>query len=613
MSKIYKMPKCVEPINTILHKMPKDVVPHTKTFWLFFALLFYSILLISLLPASWGSFLGLRVAALFFLHHLGFFAWGIPPFFWIFEKQRQAVPHDEILFLIIGYLLLGMVFFAFFPTLGGATSQAEQQWLSQHFSSGTRIFFLICLMFIGFFLAIPHPNAPHPVTRHLPLLSRTIFPSRYLLPPLSLLTVNDPPKLSLQQLENIRNLLHVFQLPSQGLREEPDTEDWKCFSLIATPEEGQLLLAHTENLSLQAPGIRIFYPLPTQPSRVGIQVPMLTKKILRYSDFVSEKQPLPIPLSVWVLGSSIASGERILLDLNQPILVTGNVKGELSLLLKSFFLSLWVHQNPLQMRVFFCDLSENFEINAQEPHFLAPVLHHPTQIRALFQWLIKKAQAGEPKNDEKWIVIVDGFEMVQDLFPEVMSLLQQPDRKIVPMLWVHHPTPQVITAELKEGYPQRICLKVNSSFDSRMVLERNGAEELKGHGDFYLFRKTSEAILRGQSISVDTSEWNQIQNYWLAQGVAQWHSELTNLQGPEEETSQDPYLEKAVRLVLSTHRISSSFLMNRLQIDINDAEKLLLLMEKEKIIARKGNQFFPLMTLKEWEENPPSALGTRKS
>lgn len=578
----------------------------TKTFFLLSLLIYYLVLLLSFLPETWGSFLGIKTLALYLLQPLGLFTWVLPPFCWLFEKQRRTVPRDEILFLLIGYFLLLLVFFALFPSVGGVLSQIEQQWLQQHFSEHTRLFFLICLTFVGFFLAFPHPNAPHPATRHLPLLSRTIFPTRYLLPPLSLLTVSAIPKSSPQTRDNLQQLLYHLKLPAD-LTEEPEIDEWKCFSIAVTPEEGKLLLAHTENLSVSIPGIRIFYPLPQKNTHAGIQIPVLTKKILRYSDLVSEKQPLPLPSPIWLLGNAMSSGERVLLDLNQPILVTGNAKTELASLLKSFFLSIWMHQNPLQIKILLCDASGNFEINPQEPHFLGPIVRQPAQICSLFQWLITQT----PPNDEKWIVVVNEFDPLPDIFPEIEILLK--NLNILPMLWIHHPTPQVITTELKELYPQRICLQVNSSFDSRMVLERNGAEELKGQGDFYLFRKTHEAILRGQSISVDPQEWNQIQNDWIRQGLAQWHPDLRHFGDFAEDSRSDPYLEKAVRVALSTQRISVALLMNRFQMDASYAEKLISLMEKEKIIERQGDQFFTKITLKEWETHPLFMNETRKS
>ena len=45
------------------------------------------------------------------------------------------------------------------------------------------------------------------------------------------------------------------------------------------------------------------------------------------------------------------------------------------------------------------------------------------------------------------------------------------------------PSANVITGLMKANIPSRIALKVTSALESRIILDRNGAETLVGHGD----------------------------------------------------------------------------------------------------------------------------------
>jgi S-DNA-T family DNA segregation ATPase FtsK/SpoIIIE len=45
------------------------------------------------------------------------------------------------------------------------------------------------------------------------------------------------------------------------------------------------------------------------------------------------------------------------------------------------------------------------------------------------------------------------------------------------------PTANVVTGLIKANIPTRVCLKVTSGLDSRIILDRKGGEVLTGHGD----------------------------------------------------------------------------------------------------------------------------------
>ena len=56
------------------------------------------------------------------------------------------------------------------------------------------------------------------------------------------------------------------------------------------------------------------------------------------------------------------------------------------------------------------------------------------------------------------------------------------------VLATQRPTADVITGLIKSNIPTRVCMKVNSSLDSRIILDRNGGETITAKGEMLLLR-----------------------------------------------------------------------------------------------------------------------------
>lgn len=570
-------------------------------------LIFYGSLLVAKIDpdfSPWLTWLLLVPCAKKVLTLCGELSWLFPVvgfvIYYFFPRSRTQ---EEILYWSLGLFCWGFVLLDLLAPWGGTFGQWEKEWMNQRFSNWGHFFFIVFLAVIGYFLLSPAPTHTE-ATRRIPLLNRTLFPSKYLLPPLAhipqaLPKESHPP---IQTKSSLQKALKELELPWEALEEEGELDGQKRFSIPVSKEEGTRFLTFTETLSLSTPGLRIFYPIPEQPDFVRIQIPFLQEEARTYSELVTEKNPIPSSGFFWVLGEEFSSGERILIDLNTPILIAGSSNIEQKRLLSGLLFSLLMQKNPIQAKILLGDLAENLDLDAQTPHFLGPILQTREKVIEGVKWLHRQDTFFEHNSEEKWILIINGFEQVPEILPLLRDILQRPNRPILPILFIYNPSPKIISSELKAEYPQRICLRVNSAFDSRTVLERNGAEELKGQGDFYLFRKMQQETVHGQSIEISPQEMHFVQNYWIRQGTAYWNPDLATIDAKAED-KVDPYLEKAVRLVLSSQRVSVPHLKNRLQIEESHAQALLEMMEREKIIQRSGTQAQILMTLKDWEEN----------
>lgn len=74
------------------------------------------------------------------------------------------------------------------------------------------------------------------------------------------------------------------------------------------------------------------------------------------------------------------------------------------------------------------------------------------------------------------------------------------------------PSREVVTGLLKVNIPAKICFKVPSAINSKIVLDQKGAEELSGNGDGLFINGKSTEPIRFQGCYISTEEINAIVN-----------------------------------------------------------------------------------------------------
>jgi DNA segregation ATPase FtsK/SpoIIIE, S-DNA-T family len=125
---------------------------------------------------------------------------------------------------------------------------------------------------------------------------------------------------------------------------------------------------------------------------------------------------------------------------------------------------------------------------------------------------------------EYHVLIIDEFADVLDSDKEYLSTLHPKMRpqdiaslvkrlaQISRAAGVHliiatqRPSVKVISGDIKTNFPARICFKLPSMADSRVVLDENGAEKLLGRGDYLYKTSTSDNIKRGHSAFVSIND-----------------------------------------------------------------------------------------------------------
>jgi len=162
------------------------------------------------------------------------------------------------------------------------------------------------------------------------------------------------------------------------------------------------------------------------------------------------------------------------------------------------------------------------------------------------------------------------------------------------------PSVDIITGTIKANFPTRISYKVASKFDSRTILNEQGAEQLLGEGDM-LFSNGAGRTLRVHGPFVSDEEVERIAAYLRDQGEPRYIEGVTDLRDPDDaeevaspagrggRSAAEALYERAIGIVLNEQKASASHLQRRLAIGYNRAADLIERMEREGVVSTPGS------------------------
>jgi len=388
-------------------------------------------------------------------------------------------------------------------------------------------------------------------------------------------------------------------------------------------------------MSLAALGVRIIAPMPGK-NTIGIEVAnrhrtlVPLKRVLRSPKFQNaDEMELPI-----ALGKNI-SNETFVFDLAaMPHLLIAGATGQgKSVGINVILNSLLFKKHPAELKFVLVD-PKKVELSLYttiEKHFLAKlpgeaeaIISDPAKVKQTLHSLIqevgnrldlfKKAKVRKiseynqkfkerklnPAKGHRFlpyiVVVIDEF---ADFIYSAGKEVQVPLIKLAQIsraVGVHmviatqRPSVDVITGLLKAQFPGRIAFRVASQFDSRTILDQNGAEKLLGKGDL-LFR-TDLGVTRLQCAFIDTSEVENVTNFIGEQpGYPSAYplpevdeTEISGL-GEDDDDDRDPLFEEAAYIIVSAQQGSASLLQRKLKIGYNRAGRLIDQMHKAGIVG----------------------------
>ncbi len=196
------------------------------------------------------------------------------------------------------------------------------------------------------------------------------------------------------------------------------------------------------------------------------------------------------------------------------------------------------------------------------------------------------------------VVIVDELaDLMMVAGKEIEFLVQRLAQKaraagIHLILATQRPSVDVITGVIKANLPTRISFAVTNKIDSRTILNEQGAEQLLGKGDM-LYVAGGKQLTRVHGPFVSDEEVERVADHWRTQGVPDYLDAVT--EDPEEDAAMsgsdgdsddgDDLYSRAVSIVASEQKASTSFIQRHLRIGYNSAARLIEQMEKQGLVS----------------------------
>lgn len=402
-------------------------------------------------------------------------------------------------------------------------------------------------------------------------------------------------------------------------------------------------LADDLALSLSAKSIRIVAPIPGRDV-VGIEVPnrnresVLLKEVIGADTFESKNHSIPIAVGKDILGAPVVA------DLKKMphLLVAGTTGSGKSVFVNTLITSLLYKFTPHDLNLILVD-PKQLELAPYNdiPHLILPVVTEPKKAALALNWAVAEMERrykiiassvtrdlegynkkledigvekmsgllnrGKDDLEEKvvaermpkLVVIIDELADLMmtakaDVENNICRLAQKARAAGIHLvLATQRPSTDVITGLIKANLPSRMCFKVSSKVDSRVMFDAMGAEKLIGNGDMLFMPPGDSSLVRMHGAYISVEEIDQITNFWRAQGKPNYREDI--LVDPDAEfdgddpqltgDTADPLYQQALDIAYSSNAVSASYLQRRLRIGYNKAARFVEMMEAQGIVG----------------------------
>ncbi len=356
---------------------------------------------------------------------------------------------------------------------------------------------------------------------------------------------------------------------------------------------------------------------------LGIEVPRTNRDMVKIKELMespemkSTDKPLPVPIGKNIHGESIIGNIQKM----PHLLIAGATGSGKSILTNAFITSLIMKKTPDEVKLILVDPKqvELMDYNGI-PHLLTAVITDMDKVVNALKWLVNEMEtrytnlAGEQVrniegfNKKKGFAAMPYIVVVIDEMADMMmtSNRQESENAIVRLaqkaravgihliLATQRPSVNVITGIIKANIPGRVGMSVTSSTDSRVILDRIGAESLMGAGDLLWKAPDKTKSERLQSGFIEQEEVIRVVDFIKQQAPEiEYITEITEKQMSEGEATQealgeiseDNLVESAIRIVVRSGKGSSSYLQRRLNIGFNRAARLLEELEEAGVVG----------------------------
>jgi S-DNA-T family DNA segregation ATPase FtsK/SpoIIIE len=401
--------------------------------------------------------------------------------------------------------------------------------------------------------------------------------------------------------------------------------------------------------ALKAPNIRVV-PNMAGKNTIGIEVPNLKKERVRLKELMSVDREKVGKMKLPMFLGKDASGNPLVQDLNAMphMLIAGTTGSGKSVCMNSIIMSFLYTKRPDELKLVLVDPKMvEMSMFKSIPHLMCPVVTEMSKAAQILEWAVTKmderyellAEVGVRDigtyNELGWDEIKDRLEIedddeaaripkklpylvfVIDELADLMMTNKEVEGSIVRIaqkaravgihliLATQRPQANVVTGLIKSNMPSRVCMKVASGMDSRIVLDAKGGELLLGHGDMLFLSPRSSDLVRAQGTLVDDAEIRKAVKFLKTISQQSFEPQLVQIKngGGELDEERDDLFNDAVLVVLDTGRGSVSLLQRRLTIGYSRASRMIEQMEAAGILGhhKTAQAREVLISPEEWE------------
>jgi DNA segregation ATPase FtsK/SpoIIIE, S-DNA-T family len=457
-----------------------------------------------------------------------------------------------------------------------------------------------------------------------------------------------------------RALVLTKTLETYGITGEiSEIECGPVVTVYSVELEAGTRVAQLEELSrdiaraLAVSNVRII-PVMPDSTAVGIEVPNKQKEKVRLKELMSggHAQGMMLPM---FMGKD-SSGDPLVLDLAKMphMLIAGTTGSGKSVCMNTIIMSFLYTKRPDELKLVLVDPKMvEMAMFADIPHLACPVVTEIGRAAAILEWAVTKMEERYELLKEAGVRDIKGFNamseaelreqmgitddgewarvmkkmpymvFVIDELADLMMTNKDVEYSIVRIaqkaravgihliLATQRPHAAAVTGLIKSNMPCRVAFKVASGTDSRIVLDREGAELLLGHGDMLVVTPSQTDARRCQGTLVDDKEARGVVKFLKNVAAPNFERQLLTIRAvnkgeggidAQSAHKQDDLFDTAVEIIIESGRGSVSILQRRLAIGYGRASRLVDLMGQAGLLGEhRGSQAREVMvTMEEW-------------